>query len=80
MALVGDRSVQGYYGLRNLYAIYPSYWKENWGRKPCLGTVRADSSYFAKQAAYDLNLLPVNSTFEPEPVLLKRKKPDAKPK
>lgn len=74
MALVNDRSIQGYYGLRNLYAIYPSPWKESWGRKPCLGTVRADSVHFAKYAAYDNGLMPLNGSVEPEPILLKRKK------
>jgi hypothetical protein len=63
-------------GYTYLWAIYPSYWKKEWGEAPLLGRVRADSEFDAIRAAYDKKLLTVNFTFEPLPVKiqpLKRK-------
>ena len=62
-------------GYDNLYDIFPSYWKESWGQVPYLGCVRADSEFDAVRAAYDKNLVPYNSTFEPLPVLRDEKEP-----
>lgn len=61
-----DNKTRGY---RNSYAIYPDYWKQSWGQRPCLGYVRADSVFHARYAAYDAGLLPRNDTFGPEPVI-----------
>ena len=65
--------LQEYYGTSKLFAIYPDHWRKDWGAPPCLGTVRADNKYFAKYAAYDKKLLPLNATFKPRPVEVKRK-------
>jgi hypothetical protein len=72
-----DNKTRGY---KNLYAIYPDYWKQSWGQRPILGYVRADSVFHAKYAAYDASLLIVNATFGPEPVLQIRKpyRPESK--
>lgn len=61
-----DNKTRGY---KNLYAIYPDYWKTSWGQKPLLGYVRADSTFHARYAAYDAGLLIVNATFGPDPVM-----------
>lgn len=60
--------VQAPYGERFRYAIYPDFWKKEWGEKPILGYVKADSEYWAKYAAYDKKLLRLNFTFGPKPV------------
>ena len=57
-----------------LFLIYPDYWKKSWGEKPLLGTVYADSEYWAKYAAYDKKLLPYNATFGPNAVLASQDK------
>lgn len=59
-----------FYGTANLYEIQPSYWDKSWGLKPVFGYVRADNPYFARYAAFDKGLVPLNSTFEPKPVLV----------
>ena len=56
------------YGDKNRYAIYPDYWKKQWGERPLLGYVMADNEYWAKYAAYDAKLLRLNFTFGPRPV------------
>lgn len=43
-------------GYRFIWECYPSQWTENWGNKPLLGYVRADSEYNAYYAAYDKEL------------------------
>lgn len=50
------------------WEIYPDFWKKSWGIKPKLGVVYANDEFYAKRIAYDRGLLPVNWTFEPEPV------------
>ena len=64
-------------GFRFIYDIYPDYWKKEWGDKPHLGSVRADSEFDAIRAAYDYRLLPYNFTFGPKAV--KRKFKESKP-
>lgn len=58
----------------NIYAIYPDYWKETWGEKPLLGFVKAFNEFEASRRAYTAGLLRQNFTFEPQPVLMDRKK------
>lgn len=55
-----------------LYAVYPDFWKRKWGERPLLGYVKATDPFYAKRKAYDAKLLPVNFTFEPEVVEVKR--------
>ncbi len=55
-----------------LYAVYPDYWKKEWKDKPLLGYVKATDPFYAKRKAYDAKLLPVNFTFGPEVVEVKR--------
>lgn len=55
-------------GYTYLWAIYPSYWKKEWGEEPLLGRVRADSEFDAIRAAYDKGFLKVNFTFEPRAI------------
>lgn len=55
-------------GYKYRWDVYPDYWKESWGPKPLLGTVRADSAFHARYAAYDKRLLTYNFTFGPEVV------------
>jgi len=52
----------------NRYAIYPSYWKDSWGRAPLLGIVFADNEFLAEKLAYDKGILPTpfNCTFQPK--------------
>lgn len=56
------------YGTKFLFDIFPDYWKETWGEVPRLGTVRADSEFYAVRAAYDKGLLIQNATFGPKAV------------
>jgi hypothetical protein len=53
-------------GNRFLWEVYPDYWKDSWGPKPLLGTVRADEPFYAKREAYDTGLLQQNATFGPQ--------------
>lgn len=54
-------------GYKYLWEVYPDNgWNSKCGPKPLLGTVRADSEFDAKYAAYDNGLLPYNFTFGPE--------------
>ena len=50
------------------FAIYPSHWKEQWGRPPLLGIVYADNEFLAERLAYDRGILPThfNCTFQPK--------------
>lgn len=50
------------------FAIYPSYWKDAWGRAPLLGIVFADNEFLAERLAYDRGILPspCNCTFKPK--------------
>lgn len=51
----------------NRYAIYPSYWKDSWGKPPLLGIVNADNEFLAEKLAYDKGMLvPNNCTFQPK--------------
>ncbi len=59
---------------KNLYKIYPDYWKDSWGPIPLLGVVTADDEFYAIRAAYDRKLLPMNYTFGPKPVYAKKAK------
>lgn len=60
---------RGFYGHgKNKYAIYPDYWKKEWGQKPLLGYVWADDEFYAVREAYSKGLLTVNFTFQPEAV------------
>ena len=56
----------------NKYAVYPSYWKDSWGKKPILGIVFADNEFLAEKLAYDIGILPTpfNCTFQPNIVYL----------
>ena len=55
------------------WLIYPDYWNPGWGSKPMLGTVKADTEFHAKYAAYDKGLLIPNATFGPQPIKAKKK-------
>ena len=75
------------YGQLNLYAIYPDYWGENigkfkgqhnWGEPPVLGYVRETSAHLARYAAYTAGIVPLNGTFKPKPVLVRRENKDKK--
>lgn len=50
------------------YAIYPSWWKDSWGKAPLLGIVHADNEFLAERLAYDRGILPTpnNCTFQPK--------------
>lgn len=50
------------------FAIFPSYWKDAWGRAPLLGIVFADNEFLAERLAYDRGILPspCNCTFKPK--------------
>lgn len=50
------------------FAIYPSYWKDSWGKAPLLGIVAADNEFLAERLAYDKGILPTpfNCTFQPK--------------
>jgi hypothetical protein len=50
------------------FAIYPSHWKDAWGRAPLLGIVFADNEFLAERLAYDKGILPThfNCTFQPK--------------
>lgn len=50
------------------FAIYPSYWKDSWGKSPLLGIVHADNEFLAERLAYDRGILPTpfNCTFQPK--------------
>lgn len=50
------------------FAIYPSYWKDSWGKSPLLGIVYADNEFLAERLAYDRGILPTpcNCTFGPK--------------
>jgi hypothetical protein len=50
------------------YGIFPSYWKDSWGRAPLLGIVFADNEFLAEKLAYDRGYLPspCNCTFRPK--------------
>lgn len=51
-------------GYGKLWAVYPDYWPENWGQRPRLGFVRADTKFDAVYAAYDKGLShPANCSF-----------------
>lgn len=51
-------------GYGKLWSVWPDYWSDKWGQKPCLGHVRADTEYDAVYAAYDRGLShPSNCTF-----------------
>lgn len=50
------------------FAIYPDYWKDKWGKKPCLGTLVAENEFHACRRAYDTGFVRVNLTFGPEAV------------
>ena len=47
------------------FYIFPDYWKDSWGEKPCLGIVAAESEFHAERRAYDKGLLPQNFTICP---------------
>lgn len=51
-----------------LFAIYPDYWKEKWGEKPCLGILVAENEFHACRRAYDTGRVRVNFTFGPSAV------------
>jgi hypothetical protein len=50
------------------FAIFPSHWKDAWGRAPLLGIVYADNEFLAERLAYDRGILPThfNCTFQPK--------------
>lgn len=50
------------------FAIYPSHWKDAWGKVPLLGIVAADDEFLAEKLAYDRGILPTpfNCTFQPK--------------
>ncbi len=50
------------------FYIYPDYWKDTWGEKPCLGIVTAESEFHAERRAYDKGLLRLNLTIAPKAV------------
>lgn len=62
---------QVYVGYRNFYGtgdakfyVYPDdNWKKEWGRKPLLGSVYADTPFHAIREAHTKGLAPVNFTF-----------------
>ena len=48
------------------FAIYPSYWKDVWGKPPLLGIVMADNEFLAERLASDRGMInPHNATFQP---------------
>jgi hypothetical protein len=51
------------------WAIYPDYWKEEWGPIPLLGFVFSPHAFDAERKAYDKGLLPKNVTFGPKALL-----------
>lgn len=66
-----SRGFYGFYGPgpgKYRYAVYPDYWKEEWGKKPLLGFVNADDEFYAEREAYNKGLLTVNYTFRPHVV------------
>ncbi len=50
------------------FGIFPSYWKDAWGKAPLLGIVFADNEFLAERLAYDRGILPTpfNCTFQPK--------------
>lgn len=50
------------------FGIFPSYWKDTWGKAPLLGIVFADNEFLAERLAYDRGILPTpfNCTFQPK--------------
>lgn len=50
------------------FGIYPSFWKDSWGRAPLLGIIYADNEFLAERLAYDRGVLPspFNCTFQPK--------------
>ena len=55
-----------------IFAIYPDYWKPQWGPKPLLGFVNAFNAFEASRRAYTKGLLRQNFTFEAEAVPVQR--------
>lgn len=67
-------SPRSFYGAGKFrYAVYPDYWKPQWGPKPQLGTVWADDEFYAIREAYNRKLLTLNYTFGPKVVKLEQK-------
>lgn len=50
------------------FYIFPDYWKESWGEKPCLGIVAAENEFHAERRAYDREILRLNLTIGPKAV------------
>lgn len=72
-ARAADQQYRDFFGRgENKYAIYPSYWKDTWGKAPLLGIVFADDPYLAEKRAYDRGILPspCNCTFQAKVKLL----------
>jgi len=58
-----------FYGFgKYVWAIYPDYWPEKWGRQPLFGYVSADDRFIAERVAYDVGLVYRNDTFKPKAV------------
>ena len=47
------------------FAVYPDYWKREWGEKPLLGFVFAENVFHAQRKAYDKEIVRKNMTFQP---------------
>jgi hypothetical protein len=61
--------ISPFYGYgRHVWAIYPDYWPESWGRPPLFGYVSADDKFCAERVAFDAGIVPDNDTFRPRPV------------
>lgn len=52
--------------------------QHDWGNPPVLGYVRETSPYWARYAAYTAGLVPLNATFKPKAVVVKRDYKDKK--
>lgn len=39
-----------------VWAVYPNYWKDAWGRIPLMGLVSADDAFTAERVAFDVGL------------------------
>lgn len=50
----------------------------DWGNPPVLGYVRESSPYWARYAAFTAGLVPLNATFKPKAILVRREHKDKK--
>ena len=70
--------VRAFFGFSKSFAIYPDFWKREWGPRPLLGYVRADNEFYARYAAYNAGLLIMAGPFGP--LAIEVQSPDRKNK